>query len=85
MNEAKFNEAYELVLRIKQARSLALEDIMSELHKGVMATKYTDEVKMYLVSRMSEIEYRLAQGSNERVQVSSLVGSFIEVRTFKVK
>ena len=56
---------------------------MGELHKAIMVTKYTDEMKIYLVSRMAEIEYRLAQGSNEKVQVSSLVGAFIEVRTFR--
>jgi replication factor C subunit 3/5 len=56
---------------------------MSELHKAVMSTKFTDEMKIYLISRMAEIEYRLAQGCNEKVQVSSLVGAFIEVRTFK--
>ena len=58
---------------------------MSELHKSVMKTKFTDEMKIYLVSRMAELEYRLAQGSNEKAQVSSLVGAFIEVRSFKAK
>lgn len=48
-----------------------------------MKTKYTDEMKMFLISRMAEIEYRLAQGANERVNMTSLVGAFIEVRSFK--
>ncbi len=56
---------------------------MGELHKAIMKTKYTDEMKIYLVSRLAEMEYRLAQGSSEKAQVASLVGSFIEVRTFK--
>jgi len=85
LNNSRFNEALDQVLRIKQSKSLALEDIMSELHKAVMGTKYTDEVKMYLVSRMSEIEYRLAHGSNDKVQVASLVGAFVEVQTSKGK
>jgi DNA polymerase III delta prime subunit len=48
-----------------------------------MMTKLSDDMKMFLISRMAEIEYRLSQGSNEKVQVASLVGSFIEVRTMK--
>ena len=56
---------------------------MMELHKAVMKTKLTEEMKIYLVSRMAEIEYRLAQGSNEKAQVSSLVGAFIEIRSYK--
>ena len=39
----------------------------------------TDEMKMYVVNRLSEIEYRLAQGSSEKVQISSMVGSYMEV------
>lgn len=38
-------------------------------------------MKMFLVSRLSEIEFRLAQGVNERAQVASIVGAFIEIRT----
>lgn len=83
LNEDRFNEALSIVMTIKQDKSLALEDVLLELHKGVMKTKYTDEMKIYLISRMAEIEYRLAHGSNEKAQVASLVGSFIEVRTFR--
>ena len=46
-----------------------------------MKVKMPDEMKMYLVNRLSEIEYRLAQGCNEKPQSGSLVGSFIEVRS----
>ena len=46
-----------------------------------MQTKLPDQMKMFLINRLSEIEYRLAQGCNERVQASSFVGAFIEVRT----
>lgn len=43
-----------------------------------------DHMQMFLVNRLCEIEYRLAQGSNERAQVASVVGAFIEVRTIRV-
>lgn len=85
LNQERFNEAINTVIALKTQKSLALEDIMSELHKAIMKTKYTDEMKIYLVSRLAEIEYRLAQGSNEKVQVASMVGAFIEVRSFKTK
>ncbi|CDW78267.1 replication factor c subunit 5 [Stylonychia lemnae] len=85
LNEDRFNKALQVIQTIKTEKSLSLEDIISELHKQVMITKYTDEMKMYLISRMAEIEYRLAQGSNERVNIASVVGSFIEVRAIKAK
>ena len=85
LNQDRFNDAMTTVLNLKTQKSLALEDIMSELHKAIMKTKFTDEMKIYLVSRLAEIEYRMAQGSNEKVQVSSMVGAFIEIRSFKGK
>ena len=83
LNQDRFNDALASIQLTKQTKSLALEDIMGELHRAIMKTKYTDEMKIYLVSRMAELEYRLAQGSSEKAQVASLVGAFIEVRTFK--
>lgn len=83
LNEERLNDALQTLTEIKQNKSLAVEDVLLDLHKAVMKTKYTDEMKMFLVSRMAEIEYRLAQGSNEKANMASLVGAFIEVRSFK--
>ena len=83
LNQRKFNEALQTVVAIKTAKSLAVDELIREIHKYIMATKYTDAMKMYLVSRLAEIEYRIAQGSNEKVQLTSMVGAFIEVRSFK--
>ena len=38
-------------------------------------------MKMLLISRMSEVEFRMASGANERTQIASIVGCFIEVRS----
>jgi DNA polymerase III delta prime subunit len=48
-----------------------------------MTTDMTDEMKMFLIDRLSEIEYRLAQGSNERVQIASMIGGFLEARSIR--
>lgn len=64
-----------------RAKSLAFDDIIREIHQEVMQTNLPDPMKMFVVNRLAEIEYRLAQGSNERAQASSFVGAFIEIRT----
>jgi hypothetical protein len=46
----------------------------------VMETGFTEEMKMFLIGRLSEIEFRLAAGVIEKAQIASLVGAFIEVR-----
>ena len=37
-------------------------------------------VKVELVERLAEVEYRLASGTNERLQLGALVGAFVEAR-----
>lgn len=76
-----FNEAYNMAMNLKLKKSLSLDDVIREVHMKIMETEMTDQMKMYLINRLSEIEYRLAQGSNERAQVASMVGAFIEVRS----
>ena len=78
-----FSTALTIFTQIKTEKSLALDDIIRDLHKCVMETKFDDQMKMFLVQRLSEIEYRLAQGVNEKAQTASVVGAFIEIRTIK--
>jgi DNA polymerase III delta prime subunit len=54
-------------MALTRQKSLSFDDIIREIHFQVMATKLPDQMKMFLVNRMSEIEYRLAQGSNDKV------------------
>ena len=46
-----------------------------------METQFTEQMKMFLVGRMSEIEFRLAHGVSEKTQIASLVGAFLEIRS----
>jgi replication factor C subunit 3/5 len=83
LTNQKFNEANSSILALKLEKSLSVDDIVREVHHQVMSTNMTDEMKMFVVNRLAEIEYRLAQGSNEKVQIASVVGSFIEIRTIR--
>ena len=78
-----FQTALSTFSKIKTEKSLALDDIIRDLHKCVMETRFEEQMKMYIVQRLSEIEFRLAQGINEKAQTASVVGAFIEIRTVK--
>lgn len=78
-----YKQAYSIISVRKQEKSLALDDIIRELHKCVMDTAFTEQMKMFLINRMSEIEFRLASGVNEKAQLASLIGAFIEIRNVK--
>ena len=45
-----------------------------------MQTNFDEQMKMKLITRMSEVEFRLASGVNEKTQVATIVGCFIEIR-----
>jgi hypothetical protein len=46
-----------------------------------METQFTEQMKMFLICRLSEIEFRLSHGVNEKAQIASVVGAFIEIRS----
>jgi len=75
-----FREIYTQLTTEKMHRGYSLTDIIRELHKRITEIRFPEKLKTFLAIRMSEIEMRLSQGANERVQVGSLVGAFIESR-----
>ena len=75
--------AFDYFMDIKHAKGLTLEDLVRDLHKAVMQADIQEKRKIFIVIRLAEIEQRIAVGCNEKLQVASIVGAFIEIRTFK--
>ena len=75
-----FNEILQEMTQERMNLGFSLSDIIRELHKCVMNIKFPEKMKMFLVKRMSEIEMRLSQGANEKIQLGALIGAFVEVR-----
>lgn len=55
---------------------LAAEDLLREIYRAVYDLSVPDEVKVGMVDRIGEADYRLLQGSNDRIQLESLLSSF---------
>lgn len=75
-----FNEIYAEFNQQKVSQGFSLTDIIRELHKSVIEIKFPEKMKIFLIKRMSEIEMRLSQGANEKIQLGALVGAFVESR-----
>jgi hypothetical protein len=43
--------------------------------------EFPDSMKMFIVKRLAEIEWRLSVGANEKLQTAALIGGFIEARS----
>ncbi len=55
---------------------LAGEDIIRQIHRTVFDLAIPDAFKVRLVDRIGEAEFRLVEGSNERIQLEYLLSNF---------
>lgn len=58
---------------------LSGEDVVRQIHRSVFDLPVPDAVKVRLVDRVGEAEFRLVEGSNERVQIEALLAHFVVV------
>ena len=56
---------------------LAGEDIIRQIHRTVFDLAIPDVFKVRLVDRIGEAEFRLVEGSNERIQLENLLSNFV--------
>ncbi|MFQ6013044.1 MAG: Replication factor C small subunit, partial [Thermoplasmata archaeon] len=55
---------------------LAAEDLLREIYRAVYDLSVPDRVKVEMVDRVGEADYRLLQGSNDRIQLEALLSRF---------
>ena len=53
------------------------EDVLRQLHRNLFDLPLSDKVKVRLIDRVGEAEFRLVEGSNERVQIEALLAHFV--------
>ena len=82
---SSFEEALSDVQRMKTEKGIALVDILQDLVPIVNRMDLANDVKIYLAEKLSDLEYRLASGTNERMQLAGLVGVFAVARSMAVK
>ena len=68
-------------------KGIALQDIVTEIHTYVMKFSFSPKIRMEILQKLAEIEYRLSVGSSEKLNIGALVGCFQIVRDeiFKTK
>ncbi|MDD1743952.1 MAG: replication factor C small subunit [Methanomassiliicoccales archaeon] len=58
---------------------LSGEDIIKQVHSGMFSLSIPDIEKVKLIDRTGEIEYRIVEGSNERIQLEALLAYLVLV------
>lgn len=75
-----FTTAHSMLLEGLTQYGYALVDIVQSLSWKVLETSFPDEATSILISKLSDIEYRLSKGCRDSIQVGAVVGAFIIVR-----
>ena len=55
---------------------LSGEDIVRQIHRSVFDLTVPDKIKVEMVERVGETDFRLVEGSNERIQIEALLARF---------
>jgi len=58
------------------SQGLSGEDIIRQIHKSLIDLPIKDSLKIELIDRVGEVEFRLVEGSNDRIQLESLLAHF---------
>lgn len=75
-----FTTIYNRLIHLKTTRGYALQDILTEVTRFIQIIDFPKEVLVHLLIKMSDLEQRLANGTNEKIQMSSLIAMFIQAR-----
>jgi replication factor C subunit 3/5 len=75
-----FTTAVKSIAELKELRGVALQDILTEVHLFVHKIDFPQHIRIIILNKIAEVEYRLASGTSEKIQLSSLVAAFQTAR-----
>jgi replication factor C small subunit len=58
-------------------QGLSGEDIIGQIYRAMLDMTIPDKVKIDLIDRIGEIDFRIAEGANERIQLEALIAHFV--------
>ena len=78
--QGNFLEARDRLDELLVNHGLAGDDVVRQVHRTLLDASIDDQLKVRLIDRLGEAEYRLVMGSNERVQLEAMLAHFALVQ-----
>jgi len=75
--EGRFLQARKQLLDVMLKHGLSGIDIIKQIQKEVWALAVDDRMKVRLIDKCGEIEFRMVEGADEFVQLEALLANFI--------
>ncbi|WP_134671110.1 replication factor C small subunit [Halorussus marinus] len=73
--DGDFAKARSILDDLLSNKGMAGGDIIDQLHRSVWEFDLDDEAAVRLMDRVGEVDYRITEGANERVQLEALLAS----------
>jgi len=61
------------------SKGLSGEDVIRQIHRVIFDLNIPEEVKVEVIDKVGEIEFRIVEGSNDRLQLESLMAYFVHL------
>ena len=74
--DGNYSGARERLDTLQITYGLAGEDVIRQMHRSVRAVKISDVVKVQMIEKLAEADFRLSEGANSRIQIEAVVANF---------
>ncbi len=75
--EGNFMKARAKLDNLLIEQGLSGEDIIGQIYRAMLDMTIPDRLKVDLIDRIGEIDFRMAEGANERIQLEALIAHFV--------
>ncbi|PJF17916.1 hypothetical protein PSACC_02206 [Paramicrosporidium saccamoebae] len=82
LDQTDYAAALALLRQLQLSKGLALVDIVQAMFDRLSQIAIPDEMRLFATKQLAEIEYHLARGATDSVQLPAVVGTFFVARTF---
>ncbi len=69
--KGKFLEAREMLDRLMVHYGMSGEDVVTQMFREIISSPIDENMKVLLIDKLGEIDFRLTEGANERIQLEA--------------
>jgi replication factor C small subunit len=72
----KFEDARSKLISMLIDQGFSGEDILEQVHREILGLEIPEPTKVKLIDKVGEVDFRLTEGANERIQLEALLAHF---------
>ncbi len=81
--KCNFMQAREKLDRLMGEYGMSGEDVVSQLFKEIVSSSMDEKLKVTLIDKLGEVDFRLTEGANERIQLDAYLAFLANVKYSK--